>query len=33
MNKQYQLEWYRPPFYQAWQERWKVSSKEVSSKE
>ena len=33
MNKQYQLEWYRPPFYQEWQERWKVSSKEVSSKE
>lgn len=24
MNKQYQLEWYRPPFYQEWQERWKV---------
>ena len=33
MNKQYQLEWYRPPFYQEWQERWKVSSKEVSGKE
>ena len=24
MNKQYQLEWYRPAFYQAWQERWKL---------
>ena len=33
MNKQYQLEWYRPPFYQEWQERWKVSSKEASGKE
>ena len=37
MNKQYQLEWYRPPFYQEGQERWKVgsSSKEevVSDKE